>query len=264
MQLSVLYFGDVVGRPGREMLAHWLPILRAQYEPDLVFANIENCTHGRGILPKHYEELMRLGLDACSSGDHVWKFKELLPELDRPNTFLLRPANLPKAPGKGYLDLIAKGKRIRLVNLIGRTFMNANVDSPFQVLDRILEMAPKPDCVIVDFHAEATSEKRALAEYAGSRVQLVVGTHTHVPTADAQILERGTAFLSDLGMCGPQDSSLGAEKQEAIKGFLTGLPWNYTVAEGICELGAAYIVIDLETAVAQRIEHLRRIGYSTE
>ena len=264
MRLSLLYFGDIVGEPGREAVAAALPGLREEFDPDLVLANIENATHGRGVQKKHYDELRSAGIDAFSSGDHVWKFKEFLPELDRPDLLLVRPANYPQAPGKRYLDLNVKGKRVRLINLLGRTFMGCNVDSPFATFDRIVKEAPIPDLVLVDFHAEATSEKRALAEYVGDRAQLVVGTHTHVPTADAQILANGCAFISDLGMCGPKDSSLGAEKSEAIRGFLTGLPWHYNLAEGECELGAVYAEIDFATKTAQRIEHLRRFSYSND
>ena len=264
MEATILFFGDIVGRPGREAVAEALPELRKQYAPDLVLANLENVTHGRGVLPKHVQELMNLGIDAFTAGDHLWKFKEILPELDRPNIPIVRPANYPKTvPGKRYLDIIVKGKRVRILSLIGRTFMHAPVDSPFAVLNEILAVQPLPDAVILDVHAEATSEKRALAEYAAGRVQLQVGTHTHVPTADAQILPNGTAFITDLGMCGPTDSSLGAEKGEAIKGFLTGLPWNYTVAEGMCEIGAVIATISLDQTPAQRIEHIRRFSYST-
>ena len=264
MQLSILYFGDIVGRSGREAVASALPALRKEFKPDLVLANIENATHGRGVLKRHYDELISIGIDAFSSGDHIWKFKELLPDLDRSDLQLVRPANYPKAPGKRFLDLNVKGKRVRLINLLGRTFMGANVDSPFSTFDLIAKEAPLPDIILVDFHAEATSEKRALAEYVGGRAQLVVGTHTHVPTADAKVLPNGCAFISDLGMCGPEDSSLGAEKNEAIRGFLTGLPWHYSLAKGECELGAVFVEIDFETKTAQRIEHLRRFSYSND
>src|SRR5262249_8712229 len=152
-----------------------------------------------------------------------------------------------------------KGKRVRLINLMGRVFTGANnIDSPFHTFDTLAAEQPEPDVIIVDFHAEATSEKRALAEYVDGRAQLVVGTHTHVPTADAQILPQGTAFISDLGMTGPQDSSLGADKTEVIKNFLTGLPWRYNVGAGQCELGAIFSRIDLTSKRAVHIEHIRR------
>jgi metallophosphoesterase (TIGR00282 family) len=258
MTFSVLYFGDIVGEPGRDAIRELLPQLQSQYEPDLVLANAENATHGRGFIMKHYNELRGLGIDGFSSGDHIWRNEDLLAEMDKPNVMITRPANFPKAPGKGFVDFIVKGKRVRLINLIGRVFMHAQVDNPFTTFDRLVEEFPKPDAVIVDFHAEATSEKRCLAEYINGRAQLVVGTHTHVPTADAQILASGTAFISDLGMAGPQDSSLGADKNEAIKGFLTGLPWRYSVSAGQCELGAAFCTIDFASGKAVRIEHIRK------
>ena len=264
MLLSILYFGDIVGSPGREAVAAALPGLRSEFDPDLVLANIENATHGRGVLKRHYDELKAAGIDAFSSGDHIWKFKEFINDIGRPELQLVRPANYPQAPGKRFLDLNIKGKRVRLINLLGRTFMGGNVDSPFLTFDAIAKELPAADLILVDFHAEATSEKRALAEYIGGRAQLIVGTHTHVPTADAQILPNGAAFISDLGMCGPTDSSLGAEKNEAMRGFLTGLPWHYNLAEGECELGAIYAEIDFETKTAQRIEHIRRFSYSND
>lgn len=258
MQFSLLYLGDIVGEPGREAVKELLPGLVKEFAPDLVLANCENVTHGNGVLPKHVEELAGYGIDAFSSGDHIWRYEELLAEIDRPELKLIRPANYPQAPGKGFLDLTVKGKRVRLINLMGRVFMNGNLDSPFHLADRIVAEQPAPDAVIVDFHAEATSEKRCLAEYLDGRVQLVVGSHTHVPTADAQILPKGTAFISDMGMIGPRDSSLGADKKEPLKSFLTGLPWRYSVGTGQCELGAAFCIIDFGSGKAVRIEHVRR------
>lgn len=258
MTFSLLYFGDIVGGPGREAIAELLPGLIKQYEPDLVLANIENATHGNGVSRTHYDELHRLGIDGFSSGDHIWRYEDIVTELDKSEVLIARPANYPKAPGKGFLDFIVKGKRVRLVNLIGRVFMTTQVDSPFTTFDTIMTIGPTPDAVLVDFHAEATSEKRNLAEYLEGRAQLVVGTHTHVPTADAQILPSGTAFISDLGMVGPTNSSLGADKTQTLKGFLTGLPWRYNVGEGQCELGAIFATIDFETKRATHIEHIRQ------
>ncbi len=258
MKISILYFGDIVGEPGRDTIAEWLPKLRAEYSPDLVFANCENATHGKGVNKAHYEELMKMGIDAMTSGDHIWQSNDIVPYLDRPEIMIVRPANYTNVPGKGYLDLTVKGKRLRLINLIGRVFTGANVESPFHVLDKVLKEHPVADINVVDFHAEATSEKRMLAEYADGRVGLVVGTHTHVPTADCQVLPKGTGFISDIGMTGPQDSSLGADKEEVLKSFLTGLPWRYNVASGQCELGAVFCEIDTDSQQALRIEHIRR------
>jgi metallophosphoesterase (TIGR00282 family) len=257
MQISVLYIGDIVGQPGREAVAELLPGLKEEFKPDVIFANGENATHGKGISKGHYDELSKLGIDAFSSGDHIWQSIDIVPELDNPKYNIVRPANYHGAPGRGYIDLTIKGKKLRLINVMGRIFTGANVDNPFLILDEILAI-PGYDFAVVDFHAEATSEKRMFAEYADGRVQLVVGTHTHVPTADAQVLPNGTAFISDLGMVGPQDSSLGADKTEVLKNFLTGQPWRYNVGEGQCELGASFCVFDTDTKRAVRIEHIRR------
>ena len=257
MKFSVLYFGDIVGEPGRDAIAELLPSLRSTYDPDLILANGENATHGRGLNLKHYNELRALGIDGFSSGDHIWRYDDLVGELDKPSMALARPWNYPDAPGKGYHDFVVKGKRVRLINLLGRVFTSAQVDSPFQTFDTLYEILPKPDAVIVDFHAEATSEKRMLAEYVDGRAQLVVGSHTHVPTADAQILPHGTGFISDMGMVGPKDSSLGADKKSVLKNFLTGLPWAYTVSAGQCELGAVFSIIDFDKKQATHLEHIR-------
>ncbi len=257
MEIRVLYFGDIVGEPGREAVKQLLPELRDQLQPDVVFANAENASHGKGISYEHYKELHALGIDAFSTGDHIWQSPDIAQHMDNPDLQLIRPANYAGAPGRGYLDIVIKGKRLRLINLLGRVFTGANVDNPFLELDKILA-EPGYDHAIIDFHAEATSEKRMLGEYADGRAVLVVGSHTHVPTADARILPKGTAFISDMGMVGPEDSSLGADKEPVLKNFLTGLPWRYTVAAGQCELGAAFATFDAESGKATHIEHIRR------
>lgn len=257
MELRILYFGDIVGRPGRETIAYWLPQLREQYLPDLVLANGENASHGHGLSEAHYRELSALGIDAFTTGDHIWQTADL-QYLDSKHTQVVRPANYRTEQGKRFLDLQVIGKRVRLVNLLGRVFMAPNTDNAFHVIDEILATEPRADIVLVDFHAEATSEKRCFAEYVDGRASLVVGTHTHVPTADAQILPNGTAFISDLGMTGPKNSSLGAEKLTVINSFLTGQPWRYSVAEGECELGAVFTTINIETAKATSITHIRQ------
>jgi metallophosphoesterase (TIGR00282 family) len=262
MKFSVLYIGDIVGEPGREAVAELLPQLKKELDPDLILANGENATHGRGLNLAHYKELSKLGIDAFSSGDHIWRYEDLVNELDKPDVMVIRPANYSKAVGRGFVDLTVKGKRVRLINLMGRVFMKEGLDNPFLAFDKAFAEYPAPDAVIVDFHAEATSEKRALAEYLDGRAQLVVGTHTHVPTADARILAAGTAFITDLGMTGPIDSCLGADKKEIIESFLTGLPWRYTVGAGQCELGAVFSIIDFDEKKAVSIESVRRATQS--
>ena len=262
MQFSVLYLGDIIGEPGRDAVAELLPQLKKKFDPDLILANCENATHGKGISRHHYEYLLSLGIDAFSGGDHSWQGESVLMEPDAGKLLIARPANYPGAPGRRFIDLTVKGKRVRLISLVGRVFMGSNVDSPFSTFDELVGELPKPDAIIVDFHAEATSEKRCFAEYVNGRAQLVVGTHTHVPTADAQVLASGTAFISDLGMIGPQDSSLGADKKEPLKNFLTGLPWRYTVGAGQCELGAAFGTIDFDSGRGTHLEHIRLLTSS--
>jgi 2',3'-cyclic-nucleotide 2'-phosphodiesterase len=257
MEIRVLFIGDIVGEPGRDAVAELLPQLREEFAPDVVIANAENATHGKGVSFDHYKQLSKLGIDMFTSGDHIWQSQDIVPELDNPNVAVIRPANYAGAPGKGYRDIVVKGKRLRVINMMGRVFTGANVDNPFHTLDTILDEHGY-DLAMIDFHAEATSEKRMFAEYADGRACLVVGTHTHVPTADAQILPKGTAFISDVGMVGPQDSSLGADKDPVLKNFLTGLPWRYSLASGQCELGAAFCTIDVDSKKAQHIEHVRR------
>jgi metallophosphoesterase (TIGR00282 family) len=257
MEIKLLYFGDIVGEPGRDAIAELLPQLREEFQPDVIFANGENATHGKGISLGHYHELKGYGIDAFTTGDHIWQSIDIVSELDHPDILVARPANYAGAPGRGYLDLTVCGKRLRLINLLGRVFTGANVDNPFLTLDTILSV-PGYDLAILDMHAEATSEKRMMAEYADGRVALVVGSHTHVPTADAQILEKGTGFISDLGMVGPKNSSLGADKEPVLKNFLTGLPWRYSLASGQCELGAIFARIDAETGHTVHLEHIRR------
>ncbi len=253
MQISILFLGDVVGEPGRKAVAELLPQLREEFQPDLVVANLENATHGKGVSLEHWRELRDLGIEVATGGDHSWQTKSL-EVFDDPG--VLRPANY-QGPGKGYVDVVVKGKRIRVLNLIGTVFTGAYVPQPFAVADEILKR-PGYDLAIVDFHAEATSEKRMLAEYLDGRVSLLVGTHTHVPTADAQVLPKGTAFITDLGMVGPTQSSLGAEPVEVLQHFLTGRPWRYSVGAGKCELGAVIAHIDAGTGQASNIQHIRR------
>jgi 2',3'-cyclic-nucleotide 2'-phosphodiesterase len=259
MTISVLYFGDIVGRPGLEAIRELLPALREEFAPDLVLANIENASHGHGVTRERYDELVSAGIDAFTGGDHMWNNADIIPHLDRQDVLIARPANYPDAPGKGYTDIIIKGKRVRIISLLGRVFMSQQVDNPFRTIDTLLAQThPKADVTILDFHAEATSEKRAMAEHVGGRVQLQIGTHTHVPTADAQVLPSGTAFISDLGMVGPTDSSLGAAKDPVVRNFLTGMPWRYSLATGQCELGAVFCRIDVDASKAESITHIRR------
>lgn len=224
----MLVVGDIIGRPGRNAVKALVPGLRREHEIDSILANGENAAGGIGLTPKTAEELFQSGIDIITSGNHIWHHKEIIPYLEG-NTSLLRPLNYPPAvPGKGYIHY----KGMLAVNLMGRTFMS-NIDCPFRAMDHLLgKTEPKPKVTIVDFHAEATSEKNALARYLDGRVSLVAGTHTHVGTIDAQILPHGTAFITDVGMVGPEESVIGDKIQAAIGHYLTGTPHRLQVGKG--------------------------------
>ncbi len=257
--MNILMIGDIVGKPGRRAIAAILPTLKKDLAIDLVVANGENLSHGKGISLTHYEAMRQTGVDWLTSGNHIWARPDIFPYLDDPRVQILRPANYgKKTPGRGIASFEMNGVQIHLINLMGRVFMPEGTDNPFHVFD---DLTKKLDGVIlVDLHAEATSEKWAFGHYVTDRATAVVGTHTHVPTADERILGNGTAFISDLGMCGSINSNIGAEKAQIIDHFLTGLPWKYEVAEsGPTWLNAALITIDEKTRKATNIERIQRI-----
>jgi len=221
--MNILFFGDIIGRPGREAIKKMLPELKVRYDADLVIANGENIAHGKGVTNKTVEEMKEAGIDIMTSGNHIWSKKDALGIVEQKHPFVLRPANYPKGvPGKGYCLLRFGAYSILIINLIGRVFMHEDFDCPFRGLDAILEETKvlSPDIIIVDFHAEATSEKRSMGIYADGKVSAVLGTHTHVQTSDEQILPKGTAYITDIGMVGPMQSVLGVSAGDAIKGFL--------------------------------------------
>ncbi len=230
--MNVLVLGDIFGRPGRRIVAQFLPELMAKYDPVLVVANGENAAGGFGLTRNVAEELFALGIDVLTSGNHIWDQKEMYPYISE-EPRILRPANYPPSvPGSYvYLHRFAKGM-IAVINLMGRVFMG-DYDCPFRTADQILASLPEEVThVLVDFHGEATSEKIALARYLDGRISAFVGTHTHVQTADEQILPKGTAYITDLGMCGPIHSVLGVDPQVVIEKFLTQLPARFSVARG--------------------------------
>lgn len=226
--MKILVVGDIVGRPGRRAVRELLPRLRQQHDIDLVIANAENAAGGIGLTRATADELLKYGIDVLTSGNHIWDQRDIIPHLDG-ELPLLRPLNYPPGvPGRGYLTK----KGVLVVNLMGRTFMSP-LDCPFRIMDRLLnELLNKPNTIIVDFHAEATSEKVALGRYLDGRVSAVLGTHTHVGTIDARLLPRGTAYVTDLGMTGPLDSIIGNEVDEVIKKFLTLIPRRLSVGIG--------------------------------
>jgi len=242
--MRALFVGDVFGSPGRRALKPGLRLLRARHAPDLVVVNGENAAAGAGLTPETAEEIFRAGADVITSGNHVWDRKEVAPLLER-NGRVLRPANYPDpAPGSGVCLLpAADGTPVAVVNLQGRVFMAA-VDDPFRVMDAILhELQGRARVVLVDFHAEATSEKLAFGWYVDGRVTAVLGTHTHVPTADARVLPGGTAFVCDVGMTGPYASVIGMDKDVVVERFLTQRPFRMVPAEG-GDVRVAAVLVD--------------------
>jgi metallophosphoesterase (TIGR00282 family) len=258
---KILFIGDIYGQPGRRIVKEQLPALVEEYAPDLVLANGENAAAGFGITPPLVEELLGLGIAVLTSGNHIWDKKEILPYLaEHADGRLLRPANYPgDSPGHGiYLGKTRAKVPYAVMNLQGRVFMPA-IDCPFRTTDLLLErIPPEVKIRILDFHAEATSEKIALGWYLDGRVTAVVGTHTHVPTADERVLPGGTAYITDLGMSGPYDSVIGVEKRSVIEKFLTQIPVRFDVAKGDVRLSAVLIEADAGDGRARSIQRLMR------
>ena len=237
--MLVLSIGDVIGRPGRQAVQQLLPGLRRQYGLELVIANAENAAGGFGLTSATAKELLNAGVDVLTSGNHIWAEKEIIPYLDG-ELPALRPLNYPPGvPGRGYLI----NERVMVVSLLGRTFIG-DFDCPFRAMDQLLaEVNPKPKIIIVDFHAEATSEKMAMGRYLDGRVSAVLGTHTHVGTIDAQLLPQGTAYITDIGMTGPTNSVIGNDTEAVIHRFLTRLPNRLSVGKGKTMLNAVMVKV---------------------
>lgn len=255
--MNILFIGDIVGKAGRKIAAKKIVDLIDHFAIDFAIANVENAAAGFGITPKLADELLSLNLDCLTTGNHIFDRKEIIPYLSK-ETRLLRPFNYPEpAPGSGILINTAKnGARVAVLNIMGRVFMNT-INCPFMSTDNALEMIRgKSDVVIVDFHAEATSEKMAFSWYVDGRVSAVIGTHTHVQTADERILPEGTAHITDIGMTGPFDSVIGIEKELAINKFLTQRPIKFETASNNIKLQAALLSIDDLTGKAQKIQRL--------
>jgi len=265
-QLTILMFGDIVGKIGRKALIQKLPDLKKRYKPDLTIANVENLAHGRGITEKTLNEIKSAGVDVFTSGHHVWENKPGANLLNNPdwNSILIRPANVdPKLEGKGWCKLKLKDQDIYILNLQGELFMSQDASSPFLSFDGFYKehiANPSKSIILVDFHAEATSEKVALANYADGRAALVYGTHTHVPTADSKILPNGTGYCTDIGMTGALDSVIGFEKNSSIKRFLNLSEAPYELTEsGSVEVNFLVVAIDLDQKKTVKIQHERKI-----
>jgi metallophosphoesterase (TIGR00282 family) len=259
--MRCLVIGDIIGKPGRQAIEHALGDLRAELGVDLVIANGENVAAGAGLTPSLAEGLLETGVDVITSGNHIWDKREIYDYLDT-DAPVLRPANYPEdAPGRGWLvTTLADGTPVAVINLMGRVYMN-QLDSPFVLADSLLDGVgePLPPLRFVDFHCEITSEKNAMGWHLDGRVTAVVGTHTHVPTADAKVLPGGTAYLSDVGMTGPRDSVIGFRLDTVLPRFLRHLPTRFEVADGPVSLNAALIEADRATGRAQSIQLIQRL-----
>lgn len=260
MIIKILFLGDVVGKLARKALAQELPKMKKEYKPDLVIANAENAAHGLGISEKIYKELLSSGIDFMTLGDHAFDKEEIHRVLDTEPSHIIRPHNFPPGVhGAGETVIEIGSKKILIANLLGRVFMKMDYDCPFRAMDAILEKYKdeKLSAIIVDFHAEATSEKIALGWYLDGRVSAVLGTHTHVPTCDCEIKPKGTAYVTDVGMVGPKKSIIGRTIESTLPMFLLQKTGNYEpMEEGNCLINSVLIDIDSETAHAISIQRL--------
>jgi hypothetical protein len=261
MIVSLVFLGDINGAPGRRVVQQQLPRLREEHRPHVVVANAENARAGSGLTPEIYDSLRSLGIDAITLGDHCYRDPRILRVLELPDAPIARPANLAEAAiGRRWTRIPPAAGRTRsifVVTLLGRIWFPLPADDPFATADRVLRELPEADpIVIVEAHMEATSEKAALAHHLDGRVAAIFGTHTHVPTADARILRRGTAFITDVGMCGPYDSIIGRDPKPVLRHMTTGMHVPYEMGEGGEAMCGALVEIDEQTGRARRIERI--------
>ena len=256
--MKIIFLGDVVGEPGRDTVRHAIPILKERYAPDFFIVNGENAAGGHGITPKLAYELMRAGADVVTLGDHTWDQKEIFGFFAQ-EPRLIRPLNYPPGtPGAGFIIVQGNGKKLAVLNALGRTFMGPDVDNPFLLIKPLLEaMRRETLCILVDFHAEATSEKIAFGRHVDGQASLVIGTHTHVQTADDAILPGGTGYLTDAGFCGAHDSVIGRDVSSVIQKFVTLMPSKFPLATGALQADGLYAEIDEETGRAMRLERIQ-------
>lgn len=265
MELKLLCVGDIVGAPGRKVLQEALAILVPRHGIECVIVNAENAAAGSGLTEELYRKIIRHGAHLITLGDHIYRRKEIYPVLAK-ETNIVRPANLPPAaPGLEFaLYQTPKGEQIAVISVLGRLFMKMMVDDPFAAVHRVMSLLPKSvRIIVVDFHAEATSEKVAMGWHLDGKVSVVFGTHTHVPTADERVLPKGTAYITDVGMTGPYDSVLGREKDRVIGSMTTAVPSAFDVATGDPRLYGIVVSVETTTGLATKIERIRFDG-STE
>lgn len=259
--MNIIIIGDIVGKPGRKVLCESLKQLKEKYEAEFVVANVENAAEGAGVVPRVGDDILGAGVDVMTSGNHIYDKKEVIQYIEK-EPRLLRPANYaPDTPGRGlWLGSTASGTPVAVINVQGRVFMPPT-DCPFRTAERIIaEIGNRASVIIVDHHAEATSEKMAMGRYLDGKVSVVVGTHTHVQTADEQILPLGTAYITDLGMTGPHDSVIGVASEIVIARFLRGMPIRFETATDDARLSGVVVEVDERTGKAVRIERLQVRG----
>ncbi|MDD4352539.1 MAG: TIGR00282 family metallophosphoesterase [Candidatus Gracilibacteria bacterium] len=259
--LKIIFIGDIVGKIGRKAVGKIIPDLKKEYAPDLIIANGENLAHGTGITQKTLEEILQAGVDFLTSGNHIFDKQDIIPYLNR--VPVIRPANYPDgAPGRGYEILKIAKHKLAVVNLLGRVFIGPPVDCPFRIIDEILKKIQKEkvSAIIVDFHAEATAEKIALFRYLDGRVSALLGTHTHIQTADEEISAQGTAYISDVGGVYGQETVIGVDQSVVLERFLTAMPVVHKFPEsGKAVFNAVYLEIDTKTAKAAQIKKIYKI-----
>ncbi|NCO44330.1 TIGR00282 family metallophosphoesterase [Candidatus Berkelbacteria bacterium] len=254
--MKILFFGDITGRIGREAVAEFIADKRDLIKPDFIIANAENASSGRGPTENAVEELLGCGIDLITLGDHCWDQKSLVEYLSRNSAKAIRPLNFPEPNiGKGWTKIKKGNLELTVISAIGRVFTTEGLDSPFVRVNDLIEGECLKQPILIDFHAEATSEKEAFGHYFAGRVSAILGTHTHVQTADEQVLEGGTAYIGDVGMCGPQDSVIGVKKELSIERFLTARPLKFEIAEGPKMINAVVVDLDLK-GKAQKIERI--------
>ncbi len=260
--MKILFLGDILGRGGRETVKALLPAIKKEHNPDITIANAENLTHGSGFSKKSIKEMIDAGIDFFTAGNHTWSNVDGVKQLEEKNSPIIRPANFSASeiPGRGHKIIKCKnGEKILIINLIGRVFMKKNFECPFRKAEEILKETKqeKLSAIFVDFHAEASSEKMALGFYLDGKISALIGTHTHVPTADYRILENGTAYMTDAGMTGPLDSVIGVKKELIIKNFLTQMSVKHEPeVSGKMVLSGVLIDIDSKTKKALNIQHI--------
>lgn len=256
--MNILFIGDIVGNPGREAVRSLLPRLKQREKVDFTIGNSENAAGGAGITPDVAKDLLDMGIDVLTNGDHIWDRKEILEAIDKEQR-ILRPANYAEgAPGNGSIVMHAKnGTKVGVINLIGRVFIQQSVECPFKAaMKEIAKIKDETPIIIIDMHAEATSEKVALCYYLDGLVTAICGTHTHIQTADERVFPKGTAYLTDVGMTGPFDSVLGRKPEQIIRRFITGLPTRFEMADSDVQLQGAIITCDEKTGKASAIKRI--------